>query len=81
MSTSIFSPDALKKIVTETIPQDDPNDQHNFALVGGIDQGGTQVVARFSRNRKDKWQLDADAVWRHEWDGDNKVGAQVLLKW
>jgi hypothetical protein len=78
---TIFSPDQLKEIVTKTIPADDPQDHHNFALVGGIDQSGTQVVARFSRNHKDKWTLDADAVWRHEWAGDNKVGAEVLLKW
>ena len=81
MSTSIFGPEELKKIVTETLPQDDPQDQHNFALVGGIDQTGAQVVARFKRNHKDKWELEADAAWHHDWSGDDKVGAQVLLKW
>jgi hypothetical protein len=25
--------------------------------------------------------LGADAVWRHEWSGDNSVGAKVLLRW
>lgn len=81
MSTTIFSPDQLAKIVNETIPADDPQDNHKFALVGGIDQDGTQVVARFRKTHDDSWTLDANAVWRHEWSGDNKVGAQVLLKW
>ncbi len=77
---TIFSPDQLKEIVTKTIPADDPKDHHNFVLVGGIDQTGSQVVARFEK-KHDTWTLDADAVWEHQWAGDNKVGAQVLLKW
>jgi hypothetical protein len=78
---TIFSPDQLKDIVEKTIPKDTADEQHNFAVVGGIDQDGAQVVARFERDHKGKWKLDADAVWRHEWTGEDKVGAQVLLKW
>lgn len=78
---TIFGPEQLKEIVTKTIPAQDPDDQHNFVVVGGVDQSGSQVVARFERNKKGRWTLDADAVWRHEWSGENKVGAEVLLKW
>jgi hypothetical protein len=79
-TTTIFAPDQLKKIVEQTIPASNPQDHHDFVLVGGVDQTGAQVVARFEK-KKDKWTLDADAVWRHNWSGDNQVGAEVLLKW
>lgn len=77
MKTSIFSPEALDKIVNETIPST-PNatDFHSY-VVGGIDQDGAQVVAllKFS---DDKWEVSAAA--RHNWTGDNSVGAKVLLR-
>lgn len=79
MST-IFSPEQLKEIVNKTIPADDPQDSHNFVLVGSIDQTGSQVVARFEK-KYNKWVLDTDAVWQHDWSGEDRVGAQVLLKW
>ncbi len=80
MATGIFSPEALAKIVNDTIPAEQPGDTHNFVLVGGVDQTGAQIVARFEKARG-KWTLDADAVWHHNWTGDNTVGAQVLMKW
>jgi hypothetical protein len=79
--TTIFAPADLQKIVNETIPAAVPGDDHQFVVVGGVDQQGSQVVARFEKKSDQGWTLDADAVWRHQWSGDNQVGAQVLLKW
>lgn len=71
----IFSPEALAKVVSETLPADaKPGDK---VVVGTVDQNGAQVVASFKL--KDKWELQAAA--RHEWNGDNSVGAKVLLRW
>lgn len=78
---TIFAPDQLNQIIKDTIPLADPADEHKFALVGGIDKDGSQVVARFHKHSGQGWTLDANGVWRHEWAGDNKVGAQVLLTW
>ncbi len=78
--TSIFSPEALAKIVNDTIPASVPGEQHNFVLVGGVNQEGAQVVARFEKQQHG-WVFDADAVWKYDWTGNSTVGAQVLLKW
>lgn len=73
--SSIFSQDALDKIIADTLPVDaKPGDK---VVVGTIDQHGAQVVASFKL--KDKWELQAAA--QHQWNGDNTVGAKVLLRW
>lgn len=75
MTTSIFSPEALKKVIDNTLPADGKTGEK--VVVGTVDQNGAQVVASFKF--KEKWELQAAA--RHEWAGDNSVGAKVLLRW
>jgi hypothetical protein len=78
--TSIFSPEQLNKIVAETLPTDaKPNEK---IVVGTVDQHGVQVVASFKNTVHSdglNWELQAAA--RHDWTGDNSVGAKVLLRW
>jgi len=73
--TNIFAPEHLDKLVAETLPKDAA--PGSKVVVGTVDQQGAQVVAAFKFN--DKWELQTAA--RHEWSGDNSVGAKVLLKW
>lgn len=72
---SIFSQEALSKIVAESLP---PDPEKNHAIVGTVDQHGAQVVAGF-KFKDGKWELQGAA--RHEWTGEDSVGAKVLLKW
>lgn len=73
---SIFSPEALSKVVAETLPNDGkPNEK---VVVGTVDKDGAQVVASF-KFKEDRWELQA--AGRHNWNGDNSVGAKVLLRW
>jgi hypothetical protein len=75
MNAHIFSPEALSKIVSETLPADaKPGTK---AVVGTVDEHGVQVVASFKKN--DTWVIQAAA--RHDWDGTNSLGAKVLLQW
>lgn len=75
MNTRIFSPEALSKIVSETLPADaKPGTK---IVVGTVDEHGAQVVASFKKN--DTWEIQAAA--RHDWDGTNSLGAKVLLTW
>lgn len=78
MKANIFSPEQLDKIVTETLPADaGPGTK---VVVGAIDQHGAQVVASFKSSLDGTgWELQAAA--RHDWNGDNSVGAKVLLRW
>lgn len=76
---SIFSPEQLAKIVNETIPSELPNG-HTNAIVGAVDQTGAKVVASFSLDQKQRWQLRG--AWDHEWEsGNDTVGGQVLVSW
>ena len=75
MNKSMFSAEALQKAVESALPADAKKGEK--VLVGGVDESGAQVVASFKF--KDKWEIQAAA--RHEWGGDNKVGAKVLLRW
>jgi hypothetical protein len=80
MSTTMFSPAQLDKIINETIP-DATNAGHTNAIVLGVDQTGAQVVAHFQVDESGNWTLNAEAVGRHTWSGDNEVGARVALAW
>ncbi len=76
---TMFSQDALAKIVADTLPPS-TDQTHTNAVIGIIDQRGVQVVASFSRPKGSAvWTLQAAA--KHDWTGDNEVGAKVILKW
>lgn len=70
-----FSHDQLQRIVDETLPADAKLGEK--VVVGTIDQNGVQVMASFKL--KQHWELQA--VARHEWSGNDVVGAKVLLRW
>lgn len=72
---SIFSKEALDKIVTETLPADaQPGEK---ILVAGVDRDGVKVAAVFKL--KEHWELKA--AFEHDWTGDDKLGAQVIGRW
>ena len=73
--TTFFSQAQLAKIVSETLPP--VSDDHTIAVVGTVDADGAQVVANFTRRTgSGDWQLQA--AYRHDWNGDDRVGAHVM---
>lgn len=71
----IFSDEQLQRVIAEALPADaKPGEK---VVIGTVDQHGAQVVASFKM--KDGWEMQAAA--RHEWGGENVVGAKVLLRW
>lgn len=77
MSTTIISSDQLNAIAAQTLPT--VPDGHSNAIVGTVDQNGAQVVAVFKLGASKNW--DVTAVGRHDWSGDNEVGASVIYSW
>lgn len=71
----LFSDAALKKVVQEslTIPEGRTN-----AVVGLVDVNGVRIVAGVKL--KDG-HVEVTGAYEHEWDGDDSVGAKVLLSW
>lgn len=72
-----FSPAQLKSIVETTLAV--VPDGHTNAIVGGLDQHGAQVVASFKLGADDRWV--ASGVARHDWTGNNTVGASLVYSW
>jgi hypothetical protein len=80
MSPTIFSPEQTQRIAEGLIPTSDMvRDHHRFAIVGDVNEDGTQLVARFTKHSDRGWELDGDAVWEHDWSGDNRIGGRVLF--
>lgn len=79
-TTTIFSPAQLAQIVNETIPSV-TDASHRDAIVAGVDLSGAQVLVHFQKSSVNGWEMDADAVARHNWTGDSEIGAQVVMKW
>lgn len=76
MKTSVFSAEALARVVSESLPTDaKPGEK---VVIGTVDQHGAQVVAAF-KSDSGAWEFMGAA--RHEWTGDNNVGAKVLYRW
>lgn len=77
-AVTIFSPQQLQQIVSQTIPQNLP-DGHKNAIVGTVDQDGAQVVAGFKLGQNDHWEVTG--AFRHQWSGENEVGASIIASW
>ncbi len=77
MSTTVFSPAQLQAIVDAGLVR--VPDGHTNALVGTVDATGAQVIATFKLGPSNNW--DVTAAGRHEWTGDNEVGASVIYSW
>lgn len=72
-AVTIFSQEQLRKLVADTLPP--ATDGHSVAVVGTVDQHGAQVVAGFT-SKNQQWRFNG--AFRHDWNGDNTVGAQVM---
>ena len=83
MTGAIFTPDQLRRLVTETLPLDAP--AHAHVVVGTVDQHGAQIVASFKREPLGtdfgcQWEVQAAA--HYDWaSGETRAEARVLLQW
>lgn len=71
----MFSAEQLQKLVTENLPP--PGKPGEHVVIGTIDQHGAKVMATFAF--ENGWQLQA-AV-QHEWSGEHRTGATILMRW
>lgn len=69
----------LRRLIDETLPADAAPGEK--IVVGMVNQQGAQIVASFKKtgSHQESWEVQAAA--RHDWNGDNSVGAKVLLRW
>lgn len=74
MPRILFAPEQLKQIVADTLI-DVPKD-HRVAVVGTFDRNGAAVVANFA-SVDGRWKLQA--AYRHDWSGNDSIGAKVMF--
>lgn len=73
---TIFSPTQLNAIVAKALPE--VPDGHTNAIVGTVDNTGAQVLVSF-KSQDSRWK--ATGVARHDWTGENEVGASLVYSW
>lgn len=75
MATTIFDAAQLAAAVQQTLLT--VPDGHTNALVGSLDPTGAQVLLTLKAGQG--W--DVTAMARHNWSGDNVVGASLIYSW
>ena len=77
MPVTLFSQDQLATAVAAALPL--VPDGHTNAVIGIVDAKGVQVIVTMKLGDHDRWQ--ATGYGRHEWTGDNQVGASLVYSW
>lgn len=75
---TLFTPDQLQKLVTETMPADaKPGEK---IMVATVDATGAKVVASFNKQTGPaSWQLQWATTYA--WKGDVTTGAKIIVRW
>lgn len=77
---AIFNTRQLERIVADVLRDNPAIGAHDNAIVGAVDSTGVQVVIAFSKDvARGRWT--ATAAGRHDWSGENSVGATVIYSW
>lgn len=62
------------ELANESIPPD-----AKYALVGTVDNNGAKIIAAVQIKKTDKFDTKIAAVWNHDWDGNDTVGAKLIF--
>lgn len=76
----LFSQAQLDAHIAKVLPMIPAGD--NNAIIGTTDDTGAQVVLTVKfKSEDDRRHFSVNAVGRHEWTGDNSVGASLIYSW
>lgn len=78
--TSLFSRPELARQIAAALADTPMPAGHDSAIIGGVDTNGAQIVLVAKISVK-TGTLKISGLARHEWTGDNSVGAAVLYSW
>lgn len=78
--TNFFSRPELARQIAAALADTPLPDGHDSAIIGGVDTTGAQIVLVAKISVK-TGALKISGIARHEWSGDNQVGASVLYSW
>ncbi len=74
VGSHLFAPDALQKVLDETLPLLPPG--KTIALAGTVDVKGVKVAVIF-QSVDQHWQ--AKAAFAHDWTGQTTVGGTITF--
>ena len=70
----------IDKFVREEIEKGEILTDARIAIVGTVDQGGAKIVAAVKLTKKEtNYDLKIKAIFEHDWDGDNSMGAKLIF--
>lgn len=75
---TLFTPDQIQKLVTETMPADaKPGEK---IIVGTVDANGAKAIVSFNKQAgAAAWEFQWATTY--QWKGDVHTGAKVILRW
>ena len=69
----------INKYVKEELERDNIPTDAKYVIVGTINNDGTKILGAVNIHRSDKVNTQVAAVWDHDWDGDDTVGAKIIF--
>ncbi len=77
---SVFTQSFLEDVVKKSIENGDVKKDAKLIFIAGADSDGVKAIASVSLiPENDKFQMKLNAIFEHDWDGDNRVGAKVVF--
>lgn len=69
----------LTKYVKQELENENIPTDAKFAVVATVNVDGAKILAAVNIIKTEKTDLKVAAVWEHDWDGDNTVGAKLIF--
>lgn len=82
MENDLQKPDILSnlnKFVKNELDKESIPSDAKYVVVGTIDNNGARILAAVNIHKSDKFNTKVAAVWEHDWEGDDTMGAKIIF--
>jgi hypothetical protein len=69
----------LNKFVKEELDKETIPSDAKYVLVGTVDNNGAKIIAAVNIKKSDKINTKVEAVWEHDWTGDDTVAGKIIF--
>ena len=79
---NIMEPNILANLnqhVREELEKENIPSDAKYVLIGTVDNNGSKIIATVNIKKTDKFNTKVAAIWEHDWDGDDTVGAKLIF--
>ena len=69
----------INRYVKDELAKDNIPTDAKYVIVGTVDNTGAQIMAAVNIHKTDKVNTQVAAVWNHDWNGNDTVGAKLIF--